>query len=172
MCRHCSWVDQEPYAGLPSYRAPQPELEASVMTTILLEVIPNCTPDWNRRGVVQGATALRQQWVRGPRHGMHGMQTGASSLVLWFLEVQQEVLFLLMTKEENWQLPPEGGELAFANVFFFINDSSPHERGELTFMSVFYWWQLTARRGWTDMCERRERRNALYSIWVRYHSGG
>ncbi len=63
ICRHRSWVVQEPYTGLATYKAPQPELEAFAVTTFLLEVVPNLTLDCNRREVVQGATALRQRWV-------------------------------------------------------------------------------------------------------------
>ncbi len=39
------WVDQKLNTGLPLNRAPQIELEASVVTTLLLVVSPNCTPD-------------------------------------------------------------------------------------------------------------------------------
>ncbi len=49
-----SRCDLEPDAGLPSNRAPQPVLEASVLTTFLLEV---------RRELLQRATALIQRWV-------------------------------------------------------------------------------------------------------------
>lgn len=43
MCRRCLGIDQELNAGLPLYKAPQPKLEASVVTIFLLEIIPNCT---------------------------------------------------------------------------------------------------------------------------------
>lgn len=38
---HCrSWSDQELNAGLPLHTVPQPELEASVVTTFLMETVP------------------------------------------------------------------------------------------------------------------------------------
>lgn len=54
------WTRRQ-YAGLPLHRAPN--LEASVITTFLLEVSSNRTPGWYRRGAFLGATALTQQWL-------------------------------------------------------------------------------------------------------------
>lgn len=57
-----SRLDQEPNARLPLHRTPQPELEASVIITFLLEVSLNTMPVWYRWGAFQRATAETQQW--------------------------------------------------------------------------------------------------------------
>ncbi|ROL46587.1 Protocadherin Fat 1 [Anabarilius grahami] len=60
----CSAHNQEPEAGLPSHRATQAQLEASVITTFLLEINPMSTPIWYQSGSFQRAWALMQPWSR------------------------------------------------------------------------------------------------------------
>ncbi len=50
MCRPDSSSDHRPKVGLPSHSAPQPLLEASVMTTFLLCAVSRITPRLARRG--------------------------------------------------------------------------------------------------------------------------
>lgn len=52
--------DQVLNAGLPMHRAPQPVLEVSVVTILLLEINPKSTPNWYNWVVLQGARALTQ----------------------------------------------------------------------------------------------------------------
>ncbi len=63
MCSRPSASDQEPKAGLPSHRAPQPVLDASVETTFLLRIMPIVTPCLNHCGSFQGARAVTQAWL-------------------------------------------------------------------------------------------------------------
>ncbi len=63
MCSRPSASDQEPKAGLPSHRAPQPVLDAFVETTFLLRIMPIVTPCLNHCGSFQGARAVTQAWL-------------------------------------------------------------------------------------------------------------
>ena len=50
----------EPKGGLPSQRAPQPMLDASVESTVLLDTACRGTPRLNHTGFVQGFRAVKQ----------------------------------------------------------------------------------------------------------------
>ncbi len=63
MCRPDSSLDQRPKVGLPSHSAPQPLLEASVVTTFLLCAVSKITPCFSQRRSLQRARADTQAWV-------------------------------------------------------------------------------------------------------------
>ncbi len=58
-----SFSDQKPKVGLPSHSAPQPWLEASIMTTILLCAVSNITPCFSQKRSLQWARADTQARV-------------------------------------------------------------------------------------------------------------
>ncbi len=60
MWKPFSAFDQWPKVGLPSHSAPQPVLEASVVTTFLLWTNPMATPFFIHRGFFQGVRAVTQ----------------------------------------------------------------------------------------------------------------
>lgn len=86
MFRHCFSLDQEPNTELPSHRAPQPKFGASFVTTFLLEVSPNWTPIWYRRGAFQG----------GRPKGITGDTTAISLWILWKALGERKPLSLKM----------------------------------------------------------------------------
>ncbi len=60
----CIWSsDHKPKVGLPSHSAPQPLLEASVVTTFLLCAVSRVTPCFNQRGFFQRVRADTQARV-------------------------------------------------------------------------------------------------------------
>ncbi len=63
MCRPDSSSDQRPKVGLPSHSAPQPLLEASVVTTFLLCAVSKITPCFSQRGSLQQVRADTQARV-------------------------------------------------------------------------------------------------------------
>ncbi len=77
MWKLLSVFDQWPKVGLPSYSAPQPVLEASVVTTFLVWTNPMATPFSINRGFFQGVRAVTQAWFtlickRPWRHALCG----------------------------------------------------------------------------------------------------
>ncbi len=77
MWKPFSAFDQWPKVGLPSHSAPQPVLEASVVTTFLVWTNPMATPFSIHRGFFQGVRAVTQAWFtlicRRPwRHALCG----------------------------------------------------------------------------------------------------
>ncbi len=77
MWKPLSAFDQWPKVGLPSYSAPQPVLEASVVTTFLVWTNPMATPFFIHRGFFQGVRAVTQAWFtlickRPWRHALCG----------------------------------------------------------------------------------------------------
>ncbi len=58
MCRPDSSSDQRPKVGLPSHSAPQPLLEASVVTTFLLCAVSRITPYFSQRRSLQKNLSL------------------------------------------------------------------------------------------------------------------
>ncbi len=66
-----SFSDQRPKVSLPSHSAPQPLLEASVMTTFLLCAVSKITPCFSQRRSLQRARADTQarvtvtRWCQG-----------------------------------------------------------------------------------------------------------
>ncbi len=63
MCRFDSSSDHRPKVGLPSHSAPQPLLEASVVTTFLLCAVSRVTPRFSQRGFLQRVRADTQARV-------------------------------------------------------------------------------------------------------------
>ncbi len=63
MCRHDSFSDQWPKVGLPSLSAPQPLLEASVVTTFLLCAVSKVTPYFSQKRSLQRTRADTQARV-------------------------------------------------------------------------------------------------------------
>ncbi len=63
MCRFDSSSDHRPKVGLPSHSAPQPLLEASVVTTFLLCAVSRVTPRFSQRGFLQWVRADTQARV-------------------------------------------------------------------------------------------------------------
>ncbi len=61
MWKPLSVFDQWPKVGLPSHSAPQPVLEASVVTTFLVWTNPMATPFSIHRGFFQGVRAVTQR---------------------------------------------------------------------------------------------------------------
>ncbi len=77
MWKPLSVFDQWPKVGLPSHSAPQPVLEASVVTTFLVWTNPMATPFSIHRGFFQGVRAVTQAWFtlickRPWRHALCG----------------------------------------------------------------------------------------------------
>ncbi len=74
MCRFDSSSDHRPKVGLPSHSAPQPLLEASVVTTFLLCAVSRVTPRFSQRGFLQWVRADTQarvtvmRWRRANGH--------------------------------------------------------------------------------------------------------
>ncbi len=62
MWKPLSVSDQWPKVGLPSHSAPQPVLEASVVTTFLVWTNPIAMPFSIHRGFFQGVRAVTQAW--------------------------------------------------------------------------------------------------------------
>ncbi len=63
MCRPISSSDKRTKVGLPSHSAPQPLLEASVMTTFLLCAVSKITPCFSQRRSLQRSRADTQAQV-------------------------------------------------------------------------------------------------------------
>ncbi len=63
MCRPDSSLDHRPKVGLPSHSAPQPLLEASVVTTFLLCTVSRITPCFSQKGSLLQARADTQARV-------------------------------------------------------------------------------------------------------------
>ncbi len=63
MCRPDSSSDHRPKVGLPSHSAPQPLLEASVVTTFLLCAVSRITPCFSQKGSLQRARVDTQARV-------------------------------------------------------------------------------------------------------------
>ncbi len=77
MWKPLSAFDQWPKVGLPSHSAPQPVLEASVVTTFLVWTNPMATPFFIHCGFFQGVRAVTQAWFtlickRPWRHALCG----------------------------------------------------------------------------------------------------
>ncbi len=63
MCRTDSFLDQRPKVSLSSHSAPQPLLEASVVTTFLLWAMSKITPCFSQRRSLQGVRVDTQTRV-------------------------------------------------------------------------------------------------------------
>ncbi len=80
--------DQRPKVGLPSHSAPQPLLEASVVTTFLLCAVSRITPCFSQKGSLQ--------WARA--------DTQARVTVTWWLPWRQAADGTLCFSQ-NWSRP-------------------------------------------------------------------
>ncbi len=86
MCRPDSSSDHRPKVGLPSHSAPQPLLEASVVTTFLLCTVSRITPYFSQKRSLQRARADTQAESPlrgGVRDARPRMEPSASSRTGW-----------------------------------------------------------------------------------------
>ncbi len=115
MCRSDSSSDQRQKVGLPLHSAPQPLLEASVMTTFLLCAVSKITPCFSQRRSLHWARADTQARVtitRCVRDAKPWMEPSASARTEWVACEAAAIMPSILWKALRGRAVPSSKEAA------------------------------------------------------------